>query len=91
MTLVGEAVNIMVDTSDQNTVLRGRWGRKNRFIQFALPQNVATHLKYENYVCILNKFKSLVTRLSRLSGCFWLFAPNFWDVAGTYKWYFVIL
>ena len=26
-----------------------------------------------------------------LSGYFWLFAPNFWEVMGTYKWYFVIL
>ena len=25
---------------------------------------------------------------SHLSGCFWLFAPKFWEVVGTYEWYF---
>ena len=24
-------------------------------------------------------------------GCFLLYAPKFWEVAGTYEWYFVIL
>ena len=28
---------------------------------------------------------------SHLSGCFWPFAPEFWLVVGTFKWYFVIL
>ena len=28
---------------------------------------------------------------SHLSGCFQLFAPKFWKVAGTYKCYFVTL
>ena len=28
---------------------------------------------------------------SFLSGCFWLFTPKFWEVMGTYKWYFVTL
>ena len=27
-------------------------------------------------------------RESHLSGCFRLFAPKFWEVVGTYKWYF---
>ena len=27
----------------------------------------------------------LVTLTSHLSGCFWFFAPTFWEVAGTYK------
>ena len=30
-------------------------------------------------------FVSLVARKSHLSGCFWLFAPKFWEVVGTYK------
>ena len=28
---------------------------------------------------------------SHLSGWFWLFVPKFWEVVGTYEWYFVIL
>ena len=27
----------------------------------------------------------LVARSSHLSGCFWLFAPKFWEVVGTYE------
>ena len=26
-----------------------------------------------------------MVRQSHLSGCFWLFAPKFWEVAGTHK------
>ena len=29
----------------------------------------------------------LVANQSHLSGCFWLFNPRFWEVAGTHEWY----
>ena len=29
-----------------------------------------------------------MARSSYLNGCFWLFVPKFWEVVGTYKWYF---
>ena len=32
-----------------------------------------------------------MTRYSHLNGCFWLFSLKFWEVAGTNKWYFVIV
>ena len=32
----------------------------------------------------------LVARMSRLSGPFWLFAQNFWEVTGTEKWWFYL-
>ena len=38
-----------------------------------------------------NKNISLVARLSHLGGCFWLFVSKFWEVVGTFVWYFVIL
>ena len=28
---------------------------------------------------------------NHISGCFRLFVPKFWEAAGTYEWYFVIL
>ena len=28
----------------------------------------------------------LMARQSHLSGCFWLFTPKFWEMAGTYEW-----
>ena len=33
----------------------------------------------------------LVVHYSHITDCFWLFAPTFWEVAGTYEWYFVAL
>ena len=36
--------------------------------------------KFESY--------SLVARSSHFSGCFWFFAPKFWEVAEVYKLFF---
>ena len=38
-----------------------------------------------NFQATHSEMKSLMARKSHLSGCFWLFAPKFWEVVGTYK------
>ena len=50
--------------------------------------------RFANDLCTLGFFSRslfLVARKSHLIGCFWLFAPKFCEVVGTYEWYFVIL